>query len=228
MKDRLDLLPGVARGAWRRRGDPKTDAADREYRAKRPGVLSSHAYSCRFCGVQAPDAMEVHHLDGDHSHNTDLNLVAACVFCHPVNHLGNSSLRTDDAQSEAAGQFATLIHLPGLSQADLSHLMRTIGHVRVHGSESEKAEAHQLYEQIARYEQHFNAGFGSPKVVNVAQALKECSDEAYRTHVPRIFHDVRVIFRLSAVEKLARRFSKQFDALPISTWPLIFNQYHRV
>ena len=45
--------------------------------------------TCRYCGMYSPNgsALEVDHVDGDHS-NWDMdNLVSACLWCHGCHHL---------------------------------------------------------------------------------------------------------------------------------------------
>ena len=45
--------------------------------------LRAHGSVCKDCGYRECEAMlDVHHIDGDRSHNQDNNLVVLCVWCH--------------------------------------------------------------------------------------------------------------------------------------------------
>lgn len=215
------LRVGVARGAWRKLG--QQTVADNEFRAVRPTILARDQHTCVFCRVQSDQATEVHHEDGDHTHNDPSNLLTACVMCHPVNHLGNSAIR-DLAPSETVGQYGSLLVLPGISQADLSHLARTIGHVLNTGTDAEKEAATSLHRQLASHSVFFESTFGPIKVRNVAQALVEIDDRAYVEKVPVVFDAVRVWFKIAAIKQLASRFAGLYKAMPIASWPGIANQ----
>lgn len=218
------LRVGVARGAWRKLG--QQTVADAEFKAVQPTILARDKATCRFCDVQSEDAIEVHHADGDHSHNAPDNLLSACVVCHPVNHLGNSSIR-DLAPSETVGQYGSLLLLNEISQVDLSHLARTIGHVLNVGTDTEKEAATALYQQIASHSVYFEAAFGSIKVRNVAQALIEAENNVYRDRVPIVFDAVRVWFKAAAVKQLGARFTTLYKSMPLSSWSGIAAQRMR-
>jgi intracellular multiplication protein IcmJ len=89
----VELIPGVSRNTFRDH-DPQAEAADAAYRAKRPAVLQRAQYTCQGCGVKSSGGLEVHHKDCNHANNTDENFVPECVFCHPVNHIGELASRT--------------------------------------------------------------------------------------------------------------------------------------
>lgn len=218
-----DLIPGVSRNTWRM-NDPRATAADLEYKAKRPNVLSRGQHTCSYCGVRSPDAMEVHHQDCDHGNNADINLALGCVFCHPVHHLGEVAQRFTRAdQSEIAGGHVRLSYLPGISQADLSHLLRTIGHVLVNGTENEKMEAEEVYDQLLGYALYIEGGWGSSDAAHFAVAFREAKQEVYEARA-EVLTGVRVIFTLDAVKRLGARFSTEFEALRIASWDSIYAQ----
>lgn len=219
----VELIPGVSRNVWRD-NDPQLAAADAEYRAKRPGALVRHKNTCQGCGVQSVDGMEVHHHDCNHANNSDENLTPECVTCHPVNHIGElASRHTRADRAELAGGFVRLSYLPDISQADLSHLFRTIGHVMNNGNDEDREEAAQLYEQIASYSQYVESAWGTSKASHFAVAMKECHQDVYEARAESM-SGVRVVFTLDAIKQLASRFAKEFNPLPMAGWRAIFEQ----
>lgn len=219
----LDLIPGVSRNTWREH-DQSAAVADAEYRAKRPGVLARLKHTCQFCGVTTVHAMEVHHVDCNHANNIEANLMPGCVLCHPVHHLGEASARfTRIDQSEVAGGMVRLSLLPDISQADLSHLLRTIGHVLNVGTDAQKEEAAALYEQLTGYSGYIEKAWGSSRASHFAVALRACADATYAARETTM-QGIRVVFSLDAVKKLASRFAPDFAALPIKTWSKIYDQ----
>lgn len=219
----VELIPGVSRNTFRDH-DPQAEAADAAYRAKRPAVLQRAQYTCQACGVKSGGGLEVHHKDCNHANNTDENFLPECVFCHPVNHIGELAsrlLRADE--SELAGSVSQLAYLPDLQQADLSHLMRTIGHVlaSADASEEEKADAKVLHASLTEYQHYIEAVWGSSKASHFAIALKEVSAPVYAARAEPL-KGLRVVFSLGVIVKQAKKFSDEFASLPISSWPSIF------
>lgn len=219
----LDLIPGVSRNLWRD-NDPKAEAADAEYRAKRPTILARQQHTCQYCGVQSRNAMEVHHGDCNHANNADDNLKLADVFCHPVNHIGELAHRFTRAdQSEIAGGVVRLAYLPDISQADLSHLLRTIGHVLNTGTDEQKADAEALYHQLLAYSRYVEAAWTTSDAKHFAIAMRESSHQAYASRGVTMA-GIRVFFSLEAVKKLAARFANEFIPLPLTAWLSIYQQ----
>jgi hypothetical protein len=219
----LELIPGVSRNTFRD-NDPNAAAADAEYRAKRPGVLAQHQYRCNGCGVVSVGAMEVHHADCNHANNDPKNLTPDCVFCHPVNHIGEAATRFNRVdQAEVAGGYVSLSYLPEISQSDLSHLMRTIGHVMTQGTAEQKEEARALYEHLCGYAGYVASTWGTSRAGLFAIALRECSAQVYEQRKESM-KGIRVIFSLEAVKKLSEKFMQEFLSIPMASWGAIVKQ----
>lgn len=216
---RLDLIPGVSRNTFRDH-DPQAEAADAEYRAKRPAVLHRADHTCMGCGVKSKDGMEVHHRDCNHANNSDENFAPECVFCHPVNHIGELASRVTRAdESELAGGASLLAYLPDLSQADLSHLLRTIGHVlgAADATEEQKADALALHDSLLQYGHYIESQWGSSNTKHFAIALKEVAAPVYDERaVPMA--GMRVVHGLGVMVKQARKFAAEFASLPLASW----------
>lgn len=216
----MDLVPGVSRNTFRDH-DPKAEVADAEYRAKRPGILQRANNTCVVCGVKSVDGMEVHHKDSNHANNSDANFAPECVFCHPVNHIGELAsrmLRQDE--SELAGGMSLLAYLPDIDQSDLSHLMRTIGHVLANpdATAAQKEDAKALHDSLLEYGHYIESQWGSSKASHFAIALKEVSAPVYDERaVP--MKGLRVVFGLGVLVKQAKKFASEFQSLPIMSWP---------
>lgn len=218
-----ELIPGVSRNTFREQ-DPQAEAADAAYRAKRPAVLQRAQFVCQACSVKSVDGLEVHHKDCNHANNTDENLDPECVFCHPVNHIGELASRLVRAdESELAGGASHLAYLPDLRQSDLSHLMRTLGHVlgSAEASEEQKADAKVLHASLLEYSHYIEAVWGSSKASHFAIAMKEVSAPMYAARAEPM-KGLRVVFALGVVVKQAKKFREEFASMPLSAWPSIF------
>lgn len=220
-----ELIPGVSRNTFRDH-DPHAEAADAAYRAKRPGALQRAQFTCQACSIKSSGGLEIHHKDCNHANNTDENFAPQCVFCHPVNHIGELAsrlLRADE--SELAGSVSQLAYLPDLKQSDLSHLMRTIGHVLASpdASEQEKADAKVLHASLLEYSHYIELAWGSSKAAHFAIAMKEVAEPVYAARAEPL-KGLRVVFALGVVVKQARKFSEEFVSLPLTSWPSIFTR----
>jgi intracellular multiplication protein IcmJ len=220
-----ELVPGVSRNTFRDH-DPQAEAADAAYRAKRPSVLQRASFTCQACGVKSSGGLEVHHKDCNHANNADENFSPQCVFCHPVNHIGELASRLVRAdESELAGGASHLAYLPDLQQSDLSHLMRTIGHVlaSADASEEAKADARMLHASLLEYSHYIESVWGSSKASHFAIALKEVSEPVYAGRAEPM-KGLRVVFGLGVIAKQAKKFADEFASLPMSSWPSIFTR----
>lgn len=106
---------GVKRKVWRRDDEhaPDTDAAFQKIRGT---IFQRDTYTCVFCTFKAAKYQEVHHLDDDHTNNSESNLITACTLCHQVFHLGMCGMRY-------AGFLAAI---PELTQTEVNHIARAV------------------------------------------------------------------------------------------------------
>jgi intracellular multiplication protein IcmJ len=120
----IPLVLSVKCRNWRQ-DDDQSGVADGEFVNVRRSALERDKYTCRYCGFQCKPSrsqakanyyMQVHHRDDDHHNNSLENLVAACMHCHAVQHIGFWG-----SNGEAA-----LVYLPEIPQAELHHHCRTI------------------------------------------------------------------------------------------------------
>lgn len=219
----MEITPGVSRNTFRD-NDPRADIADAEYRAKRPAVLRRVHYTCVVCGVKSVDAMEIHHMDCNHANNSDANFAPECVFCHPVNHIGELAARLarTDA-SELAGGASQLAFLPDIGQSDLSHLMRTLGHVlgSADTTEEQKDDARAIFASLMEYSHYIESAWGTSEAGHFAIALKEVAPEVYEARAEPMA-GLRVLFALNVIVGQSKKFANEFVSIPMASWPSIF------
>ncbi len=106
---------GVKRKVWRR-DDEHAIHADEQFKDVRSSVLQRDAYTCVFCNFKSAKFQEIHHLDDDHTNNTESNLVTVCTLCHQVHHLGMCGVRN--------GGF--LAAIPELTQTEVNQVARAV------------------------------------------------------------------------------------------------------
>lgn len=130
-----DLVMSAKRATWRMHdhaGEADVDFAD-----ARRETLALADRRCHFCGLRAEKWQEVHHLDDDHTNQSQSNLVCACPLCHQVFHLGLAGMHDG----------GMLIYAPEFSQVDLNALTVAIWLAVASGSEY-AAEAQRVYEDL--------------------------------------------------------------------------------
>lgn len=110
----LPIVLSVKARNWRQ-NDEASEDADAAFKNVRRKALERDDNTCRFCGFRAHSWQEVHHLNDDHADNRLENLVTACIFCHMCHHIGRAGLNDE----------ASIVWLPEISQARISHLVRS-------------------------------------------------------------------------------------------------------
>ena len=111
----LPLTLNARRGNWQRFMSRK---ANKAFLAVRDKVFARDDHTCRYCGFQAPQYMDVVNQDQNYNNNTLNNLVTACSLCTLSFFVDSIGL---DGRSGA-----TIIYLPEISQSDLNHFSRTL------------------------------------------------------------------------------------------------------
>lgn len=82
---RVELRPGVTHPTLWRPERPEEAA----WKRIRLAVMERDDWTCTACGHRALKGMHTHHLSDSGDHSVD-NLVALCVACHAVMHVGLS------------------------------------------------------------------------------------------------------------------------------------------
>lgn len=211
----LKLLPGIKRRLTRQQ-DARSEVADAGLRAKRPGVLARHRMTCAGCRYVTKNAqhLDVHHFDDDHQNNDDDNLVAACHACHPYQHIGEVSVRTDQ-WAESIGRQTILAHIPELGAADVSLLQRAIGAAML--DDSTEDEATEILNVLLERSEATKEMFGTWFARDFAGAMSVLTTQQYADREEAIKAE-RLMFSEGLLRKLGKEFMTDYPSRPVSTW----------
>lgn len=197
--------------------DNHTSEADAKFALRRAEVFERDNNTCRFCGVRANKWMEMHHLDGDHTHNAPSNLATGCCFCHQCFHLGI-------AGTQGGGK---IVWLPEISQTDINLLCWAI--FTAISTDNEWAEgAKSLYstlESRALYlEQSLGIGASNPAAWS-QELIKLGEDQFDPARKNMIEAGLRLIPMPDRFMPQIKYFTDEtMQPLPPDTWERIYQQ----
>lgn len=174
------IVISVKRNAWRNKDSERDERADAEFNQVRQTVLERDGHRCQFCGWTAGKWQEVHHVDDDHTHNSEKNLVTACRWCHAAHHIGLWGL-------QGLGALAIHPDFPKVTlpdQARLNHLFRAmVVAERVLSGEQMAAASRMIYEAdfffLGECVDAADYWLGSADPSVLAQTLLEMSEKEY-------------------------------------------------
>lgn len=211
----LGLLVGIKRRVFRE-NDPRAMRADAEFAAKRPGVLSKHQYTCAACQYisRGKRSLDVHHVDDDHSNNSDANLLPACHTCHPYQHVGEVA-RHVDVVGEGLGRQTVLAAIPEISPRDMNLLQRAIGAALL--DEGAREDAEKIQAALARRASHLMGEFGTFKPEDFAAGMARLDDSAYAARGD-VLSDLRLLFAKTHLERLGREWKEDYPSMPVSSF----------
>lgn len=208
------LVIGIKRLRFRA-NDARRQAADAEYRAKRPGVIARSNGRCVYCNYGSKQHNEVHHEDDDHHNNDDRNLVLACRCCHPYQHIGEPT-KAGDIAGEGLGAKTILAAIPELAAQDVNHLQRAIGAALLDPQEALVAKA--ILEYLCQERcPPVKEVWETCLPVNFAAALSQLSAHEYEEREQAVGH-LRIIFKDDMLEQFGRQLLLDYPALPVKTW----------
>lgn len=127
-----ELVLSATKKSWKMSSTHGTEYSKEYKRNKNTwnSVWERDEHKCYYCGFTSKKYQEIHHLDDNHSNNSEDNLVTVCPLCHYSHHLDIASL--------SGG--ASIIWLPDLSQQELNHLARLIMVGREYEAKCERDE----------------------------------------------------------------------------------------
>ncbi len=187
----LTLTLSVKTKNWRQ-NDMESGEKNAEFQIVKPKVRERDNNSCKHCGFRLPKGgyyMQVHHLNDDHGDQSLQNLVTTCMHCHAPHHIGLWGM------DRGKGKEASIIYLPEISQADLSHMCRTILVARRYAEKIEadpkelddkkrsarqmKEAADALFDRYRAREAEAESRLGSSDPLDLANALLQLNDSDY-------------------------------------------------
>lgn len=230
----LPLLLGIKRRIFRGKDAQKErERADIELAAKRRRILEKEGFVCAACGYESkvvdtgpmnqrkPSYLDIHHADDDHRNNKDENLRPACHTCHPYQHVGEVSARTDakgsdGVNAESVGK--TLIAaIPEISPSDLNLWQRAIGYALACGDEQEERIAKRMIEALAVRADRVRMEFGTHHARDFAAAMSVLNDSEYAAREDAI-SDLRLLFNVKTLKALGQEMKADYSSLGIKTW----------
>ncbi len=225
---RLPLLLGIKRKVFRD-NDRERARADAELAAKRSGILMKHEYKCQACGYESRvetvgakkkmSFLDIHHRDDNHQNNVDDNLAPACHTCHPYQHIGELSYRTDARiSSEGLGARTLIACIPEVPASDLNLLQRALGVALKDPQEARIAK--RIIEALAQRGDRVREEFETLKPKDFAACMHNLSPAQYDAREDAIA-DLRLLFNVDTLEALGDEMMQDYPTLPIKTWPSV-------
>ncbi len=215
-----DLVISVVRNAaFYRANNPRREAADAEYRARRPASLERGKHTCVYCGYVSP-TNEIHHLDGNHANNDDSNHAVVDTLCHGYQHLGQRATQ-NPFSADSIGQKTVLAAVPELSAQTMNLLQRAIGVALL--DEHEAKVAREISKRLIKRTEPVSEvdAFGTFEAGDFAAAMCEMQEDAYSTR-GEVVGELRLLFHTDILKHEGGRFKSEFPALPISSWANVY------
>lgn len=164
LNQRPPLVLSAKRSTWS--ADEMLDPA--EVKRITDQVMARDQCTCLYCGFQAPQDQELHHLDDDHGNWSIDNLAVICSFCHMSFHVGRAGLMGE----------AELIWLPEISQPALNHLSRAI-FVALRSDDPVRQGADALYAALRARSDDARRRLGTSDPADLGEAMLALTPEAY-------------------------------------------------
>lgn len=219
----LALLIGVKRLLFRA-NDARSAAADAEYRAKRPGVVSAARGVCVYCGYASMTRNEVHHVDDNHHNNAADNLVVACPLCHAYQHVGEPS-KAGGVSGEGLGAQTLMVAMPELSAQDLNHFQRALGVAMNDPKEGELAK--EIAHYLAQRAFAVREVWGTALPANFAAALFQLTPAEYANRDGAVGH-LRILFHDDYLAAVGLQVASDHPVLSaFNNWESVTRDVHR-
>ncbi|WP_138437910.1 HNH endonuclease [Marinobacter shengliensis] len=200
------IILSVKRSKFRM-DDARSTDMDRAYLDIRPTILKRDNDTCQFCALRMPGKMEVHHISGEHDKHEHSNLITACRLCHLAHHIGYVGVKNG----------GVLIRLPGIQQAELNHLVRTLWI----GEDSNLLRVKDRCTSLLRTLEAASSGaeamlgFTDPKLLG--DYLLRLDEKAYRRRIS-ILKDIKLLYHRDNFEDHIEDVKALYSGYPISQW----------
>lgn len=201
-----------------RRHDSGAAAADAEFAAVREEVLRKHGWACVDCGwkSQASGALQVHHLNDDHSDNSLENLVPKCAADHAYHHIGCDAPSPGGHQGLASQM--RIAYAPWIRARDMNLLQMALAAAWNDPRLGSAAKA--IYALLMTATRVVHDGVGTHHAKDFAAALEQMSQEQYEQ---RRVDDFRIVFHPDLLQTWAKRWKEDYPLLPPSGWSTVIN-----
>lgn len=167
----MNIVLSVKRGKFRS-DDPNSSVADKEFKQIRDKIKERDENRCVYCGFFSSKHHDVHHIDHDHTNNSEENLVTACSLCHMCHHISFAGLK----------EMGTLIHFdPSLNvtQEEVNSLARTLWFAEDSKNSEVSSQALEVYYRLFFRSSHVKKILGDANPLTLGNYLLSLSDEDY-------------------------------------------------
>ncbi|MFI8742044.1 hypothetical protein ACQKD8_18455 [Pseudomonas sp. NPDC077405] len=120
---------------------------------------------CQYCGFKY-GGNGVHHINNNHTDETEGNLATICCVCHASLHLGQIP--------EGSGY---VCYLPGLSRKTVSLLQKAVGVALRSGDETMRAQAKKILNWLASHKLYVEEACGTSEPKAFALALTKTGEQ---------------------------------------------------
>jgi intracellular multiplication protein IcmJ len=209
-KKPMRLMIGSKRGRWR--ANQGVESADRDFAMLKPKAVARDKGACVFCGVKIK-GMHVHHINDNHEDNRQENFATVDDLCHAVNHVG------------LLGKSGSIVYMPGVSQVDISHLIRTAVVAISFGGEIGNKAQRLIDLMIERFSVPVAQIFGTSNPADFGNALIALSDDDYAAR-DKVLRDIRIMFKSGPLSDFAARARESaYDNLKPELWQGVFDAF---
>lgn len=190
-----------------RMDDARSHEKDRAYQQIRPKILERDNHTCQFCDLRLEGKLEVHHVSGEHGDNSPNNLITACRLCHLAHHIGFVGVKN-------AG---LLVRLPGIQQAELNHLLRTLWIGEDSKLLTVKDQCASLLRSLALTARGAEAllGYSDPKLLG--DYLLRLNEKQYKRRIG-VLRDIKILYHRDSFEDHIKDVSEVYSGYPVARW----------
>lgn len=212
----MDINLSVKRGLFRS-DDPTSDEANTEFKKIRKKILERDNYTCRYCGFRSDKYQEVHHLDDNHSNNSESNLITTCSLCHACFHIGLAGIK----------KRGVLIHIPSsenITQAKLNQLIRALWIGERGGNKNIAIASISAISRLNKRTVEARRVIGTSDPTILGDFLLNLSEDKYKGRQDVIKGIYLLPLRESFEKQIAYWSQKDFSGIPPSSWADISRQ----
>lgn len=207
MRNKIKSITLSVKRSKFRMDDPKLEHSDAKFKELRYKIKERDDFTCFYCKFRSFKFQEVHHINDDHSKNTESNLTTICPICHGCKHIGLSGL----------DEKAFLIYHPNISQVKMNILIKTIWVGLESDEEEVKNHCQNIIDKLYGLKDIADEKLTSDPAT-LSTLLLDMDDEEYKKRQKKLKNFI-LVPRIEAYKKQARHWKEEnFNGVPASEW----------